>query len=249
LLQNADFNFGTLLGTSPGQPFAPIPEPQLRNTIIFLLGDNGSPHGIALAEEKEFIYEGSASVPFLVSDGNAVMNEIKSETIAPRFLDASRLDTRNEEDLVNAVDIYITIPRLADPSVVGPSNTDSMDFRSMFTTVEPPTVLRSYNFAQWYTPDGTEKRATIRNSGYKLNYDMENSPDDYSLYQYVDGEIPGREDDDAVDIYDDAVAGGDPKALDNLNELLDELISNYKRDMDLNFPDPPWRAETARRAR
>lgn len=108
--------------------------------------------------------------------------------------------------------------------------------------LDPPQLAgRLYNFSQWYTAAG-EKRATIRNSRYKLNYDAANAPDEYALYRYEDGKIPGREDrnnaEAADNIYADATSGTDQDALANLNALLDELITHYRRNETESFPDP-----------
>ena len=80
MVQNMDGNIGRLIGTS-GQPggrryFPPIAADQLSNTIIVFIGDNGTPAGISLEEHKTEIYEGGVRVPMIITDGQALMNEI-----------------------------------------------------------------------------------------------------------------------------------------------------------------------------
>ena len=64
----------------------------------------------------------------------------------------------------------------------------------------------------------------------------------YSLYQYVSGEIPDLEYpnivDASVDVFNDALNGSNADAQTNLDLLLDELIANYQRDETTPFPDP-----------
>jgi Sulfatase len=258
MMQNVDTNIGRLLGIVSGGgnealDFEPIPQAQLKNTVIFCLGDNGSHREIAIQEEKTFAYEGSVGVPLLVVDGKAVVDEINEQPIVPRFLHTSRLNTESQA-MVHAVDLYLTIARLADPACSAPSNTDAKDLRDLFTTLLFPTVprrvdpiepgegeidppfqpVRSYNFSQWYT--STTQRATIRNNRYKLNYDAANTPV-YALYRYENGEIPGREDNGtATNLYDAAIAGTDQDARDNLDVLLAELMNNYRPNQSDSFP-------------
>jgi hypothetical protein len=266
MTQNMDHHIGRLIGTVSGGvagvfDFDPIPGPQLRNTIIIFMGDNGSHADIAIDEPKTFVYEGSVHVPMIIADGQAVMNEINAQAVVPRFLDASRLDTESTL-MVHAVDLYLTIARLADPAAsVFPSNTDSKDLGRVLTTPlvvpvsrlmdpfpvapVPPVlpIVRAYNFSQWYT--ATEMRATIRDGSYKLNYNykvLDGPPGRYTLYQYTDGKIPGREDgtgvNPAIDLYNDAKSGANPEARDHLNALLEELINNYRRNETEAFPRP-----------
>jgi hypothetical protein len=269
MAQNMDGNIGRLLGTvgQPGglRYFDPIPEDQLSNTIIIFIGDNGSPEETALEEPKTEIYEGGVRIPMIIADGQAVVNEINGQAVTPRFLHPSRLNSTTPF-MAHVVDLYMTIVRLVDPAANAfPSDTDSKDFSNLVKSSrirlpQPPTgpvvpggvidprnpgglppinivvPVRFFNFSQWYTASGT--RATIRNATYKLNYDDSATPE-YTLYKYVGGEIPNREDDgSATDLFSVALDGTDPDAQTNLNQLLDELIANYQRDETEVFPDP-----------
>jgi hypothetical protein len=256
MAQNMDYNIGRLLGTSgvKGDPlyFEGISEYQLSNTIIFFIGDNGSDEKVALAEAKNNIYEGSVRVPIVIADGRAVMHEFKGQAITPRYLYASRLNATCPL-LAHVVDLYKTIVRLVDPSVAFPDNTDSVDFSDvvtdrMFALNARTKQKRTYNFSQYYkdeaTPAASPRLATIRTTGYKLNYEGSADPKQkpkWTLYQYSGGEIPGREDGEdpaAVDIFTDAIKLVKIGAGVNLNGLLNNLIAHYQSDETLKFPDP-----------
>jgi len=261
--QNMDYNIGRLLGTAGKSGglryFDPVPPDQLSNTIIIFIGDNGTPFDVTLEEAKTEIFEGGVRVPMIFTDGQALMNEINGEAVAPRFQHSSRINATAAQ-MIHVVDLYKTIVCLADSAANAfPSNTDSRDFTVVLknpliqrtsskgsgsggTKPGTPGVLqitppvRVFNFSQWYASDGT--RATLRNGKYKLNYDETTTPE-YQLFQYVDSEVPGLENDPAaVDLYSDALNGTNADAQTNLNLLLDELLANYQRDETDVFPDP-----------
>ena len=250
--------------------YPPIPEDQLSNTIIIFIGDNGSPEQVALEEEKVRVYEYGVRIPMIIADGQAVMNEINGQNVEPRFLHSSRLNA-TLPFMAHVVDLYKTIVRLVDPDADAfPADTDSEDFshlvknppqRPRLEPPEPPRGIpdgpfdpgtglppiqitlppRFFNFSQYYV--GAERRATIRDAFYKLNYHEDSDPltPEYALFRYDNGEIPNREDDGtATDVFIDARDGVDAEAQEHLNWLLDELIPNYRRDEDLanTFPDP-----------
>jgi hypothetical protein len=270
MVQNMDGNIGRLFGTS-GQPggqryFSPITADQLSNTIIIFIGDNGTPAGITLEEAKTEIYEGGVRVPMIITDGQALMNEINAQAISPRFLHASRVNATASQ-MIHVTDLYATIVQMANPAANAfSSDMDAKDFSVVLKNpaitrpvikspvigaggiipkkppvTSPPilTIVRTFNFSQWYTATGN--RATIRNGTYKLNFDEIASPE-YSLYQYVNGEIPDLEYptivDASVDVFNDALNGTNADAQTNLNLLLDELIAHYQQDETTLFPDP-----------
>jgi len=122
--------------------------------------------------------------------------------------------------------------------ITGPGGNDV--FLPEFTNVS----VRETNFSQWYGQ--TAERATIRNERYKLNYvphPIDDTEPDYSLYRYEDGEIPGIEGvndipEATTNLYDDAINRIDNEARENLDALLDELLSNHKRNETEDFDDP-----------
>lgn len=250
MVQNMDHHIGRLIGSVsggivPGLDFDPISSAQLDNTVIIFIGDNGSYRDIATEEEKTTIYEGGVRVPMLVADGRAVLQEMLQFGISPLHLAGTKLNLTTFH-LAHVVDLYKTIVRFADPTASGfPGNSDSQDLTPFLTEPAPQLPIRAYNFSQWFSNTG--KRATIRNLGYKLNYDEAAGTEPYSLYRYSGREVPGREDDGtAVDLLDEAVSGADADALDNLNQLVDELLANYQLTPSEPFPTPAFRTRPPR---
>lgn len=256
MTQNMDYHIGRLIGRVSGGfggrfDFDPISSAQLANTVIIFIGDNGSPSGIAKQEPKGRIYEGGIRVPMIVADGRAVLKDFRNpfdfaSDISPLHLAPNKLNTSSRQ-LVHVVDLYKTIVRLTDPSASDfPSNIDSQDLSPLFKMPGSQPPVRRYNFSQFY--NNNQKIATIRNLDYKLNYLDPN----YSLYKYDGNQIPGIEDnpddptddpddpaDLATNLFDVAISGEDTKANQNLHELLNELISNYRIDQTAApFPDP-----------
>lgn len=239
MAQNMNANIGRLLGTGAGAVMAPIDAiatDQLENTVIIFVGDNGSHSDIATEEPKTTIFEGGVRVPMIVADGQAVANELSGVTPVPRFLAAAKLN-HSSPRLVHAVDLYETINEIAGATGARPNPMDSVSLWSFPSLAgsQPPT--RQFNFSQYYETGAagaaTDQRATIRNLDYKLNYVH---PDQWSLYAYWAGEVPGLEDASAADIYPgalaDVLAGVSNDAADNLDALLDELFltGNYAVD-------------------
>jgi arylsulfatase A-like enzyme len=231
MAQNMDANIGRLLGTGAGPAISSIATNQLENTVIIFIGDNGSYDPIATEEAKGTIYEGGVSVPLIVTDGQAVANEMSGVRPVPRFLQPGKLN-RNSWCLVHAVDLYATIAEIAGVTVL-PVNIDSTSLWRFPSQpgVQPPT--RQFNFSQYYRNLPDEWRATIRNLDYKLNYVH---PNQWSLYAYWGREVPGLEDSTAANLFSTALAdiqaGVSNDAADNLNSLLDELFlsGNYALD-------------------
>jgi len=233
MAQNMDYHVGRLIGSVAPQVL-PISRDQLENTLIIFMGDNGSHWSIAIEEAKTTIYEGGVRVPMIIADGRAVAQEMNLEPVTPAFLDPGKLN-KTSHHLTHVVDLYQTILQTADPDASLPKGEDSRSLISFFTNPGDQPPVRKYNFSQWFT--GGQKRATIRNSDYKLNYDAANSPE-YELYAYSGGEVPGIEADTATPLYADATSGSNPPALAALEELLDELIANYQANESIPFPDP-----------
>jgi hypothetical protein len=132
MMQNVDANIGRLLGTvgqaGGSRYFDPIREDQLCNTIVVIIGDNGSYTQVSLEESKMEIGEGGVRIPMIIADGHAVVNEIKGQAITPRFLHATRLNG-TASLMVHVVDLYKTIVKLVDPAANAfPADTDSKDY-------------------------------------------------------------------------------------------------------------------------
>ncbi len=245
MVQNMDSNIGRLIGMdfpfSSSPDIEAIPEEQLRNTVIIFIGDNGSPQDIALEEAKVTIYEGGVRIPMIIADGLAIVQEYKGESINPFCLHANKLNCVTHH-LVHVVDLYATITKIGGgPKTCSNTDIDSFSLTQLFKNKGAQPEEREYNFSQFFVSidefDVAIKRATIRNHDYKLNYQAAKTPN-YQLFKYVQGEVPGLENDGATDIYDDALNGENSDAQENLNALLNELIEKYRADATTTFPDP-----------
>ncbi len=231
MVQNMDYHIGRLLGTGAEPALHSIASDQLENTVIIFVGDNGSPEDIAIEESKATVGEGGVRVPLIIADGQAVANEMSGATPVPRFLAAGKLN-QTSPHLVHAVDLYETITEVAQVTAALPADVDSVSLWRFpsHAGLQPPT--RRFNFAQYYGPD-RKTETTIRNVGYKLNYEH---PNLWSRSAYRGREVPGLENGSAQDVYPsalaDVAAGVSNDAADNLNALLDELIcsGNYYFD-------------------
>ncbi len=251
MTQNLDANVGRLLGSVSGGiagqlDIPAIDEGQLENTIIIFVGDNGSPEAVAPREAKTEIYEGGIKVPMIIADGQAVGQELASETVAPRYLSADKID-RSSNQPVHLVDLCATIATIADESGEGlPDDLDSVDLGPLFTEPSSQPLIRQFNFAQYFS--GDTKRATIRDLDYKLNFIDDGETSSYSLFRYEGTRIPGSEipgngpDDpegNAPDLLEEAASGDDPDAAVHLHSLVTELMANYRLDdADERFPLP-----------
>jgi arylsulfatase A-like enzyme len=233
MVQNMDHNIGRLFGAVGSSP---IPAEQIENTVIIFIGDNGSDDPIAEFEEKTEIYEGGVRAPMIIADGRALVQEVNGAATAPIYLDPGKLNDSSPR-MVHVVDLFRTIadfagvPGHALPSIARDESKSLLDY---VTRVGAQPSKRSFNFSQYFVSN--RKQATLRNSEYKLNYQVNSPtvpvPPKFQLFEYVGGEIPGAEDDAGApppDLYASAVA--DPTSAEGvaLTALLTEL-SNYEAD-------------------
>ncbi|MEM8526922.1 MAG: sulfatase-like hydrolase/transferase [Bacteroidota bacterium] len=153
------------MDTEIGRLLNSMPEEELENTIIFFLGDNGTPSAFLQnaprGRGKRSLYQGGLHVPLIVS-GKAV--------------------TRNgEEDaLVNTLDIYATVLELAGIDLEGGIH-NSFSFKDLLSNES--AVSSKFNFTEGFTGDSLGW--AIRDNRYKLItyedgrqqfYDLTNDP-------------------------------------------------------------------------
>ncbi|MEM6700063.1 MAG: sulfatase-like hydrolase/transferase, partial [Bacteroidota bacterium] len=141
MIEAMDAEIGSLL--------ASMPEEELENTIIFFLGDNGTPNAFLQnapsGRGKRSLYQGGIHVPLMVS-GKGV--------------------TRNgalEEALVNTLDIYATVLELAGVDLEGGIH-NSFSFKDLLTDESAPSS--PFNFTEGFT--GDTLGWAIRDVRYKL---------------------------------------------------------------------------------
>lgn len=156
-IEAMDYQIGRLLEN--------IPENERENTIIILIGDNGTPHQVAQSPYtsstvKGTLYQGGINTPMFIS-GKGI--------------------TRFGEDdhLLTGTDLFATIAELV--GINTNEYFDSKSFKSYLTTDDSPT--REYQYSE--LKDGTEELWTISNGEYKLLvrssgveelYDLKNDP-------------------------------------------------------------------------
>lgn len=143
------------------------------NTTIIILGDNGTPEGVAqppfsFARSKGTIYEGGTHVPFIIS-GAAVSNP-----------------GRSTDALVHCVDIYSTVLDLAGINVSNtvPAGT-VIDSRSLFPLLrQEPSNLTGFVFCETFGTNSNPAKAgkAIRDPRFKLlRFDSDAHEEFYDL--------------------------------------------------------------------
>ncbi|MEM6398353.1 MAG: sulfatase-like hydrolase/transferase [Bacteroidota bacterium] len=132
------------------------------NTIIFFIGDNGTPNGVSeyypAGHGKGSVYEGGLRVPFIASGKNvARIGEI-------------------EDGLVQVTDLHATILELLDMQQHGGIN-NSLSLKPLLECGDRP--LRTINYSD-YNDDGTLVWAT-RTQQYKLIEDENGNQEFYDI--------------------------------------------------------------------
>ena len=141
-IESLDYEIGRLL--------ANIPPSELSNTIIFYLGDNGTPGQVDQnypnGHAKGSLYQGGVHVPFIVSGAGVTRtNQI-------------------ENAMINVLDLHATILEVAGATLPGGLH-NSLSFDHLLSS--PNGVKRPYNYAD------TEQNVntagwTVRDDQYKL---------------------------------------------------------------------------------
>ncbi len=138
------------MDTEIGRLLNAIPEDQLDNTLVMVIGDNGSPRAVIdrtafpVAHGKNSLYEGGIRVPFIASGGPV-----------------SKSNARQPE-LVNTVDLFPTLSEAAGLSV--PANIDGVSFLSVLNSQsEAP---REFNYSEFI--GSTVNGWVVRDTEYKL---------------------------------------------------------------------------------
>jgi len=148
-----DYYFAMIeaMDTEIGRLLDAIPQEQLDNTIIFFIGDNGTPGEVAQApftngHAKGSLYQGGIRVPMFVS-GKGV----------------TRIGER-EDALINHTDFYSTIAALTGITISQVN--DSVSFVDLLSNGN--TGARDFLYTDHRTAEDEEPEWTIRNQQYKL---------------------------------------------------------------------------------
>lgn len=141
MIENMDYEIGRLLSN--------IPQDELDNTVIFFLGDNGTPkktvQNYPTNHNKSSLYEGGVRVPMFVSGAGV-----------------TRVNER-EDALVNVLDVYATVLDLAGANLPGGVH-NSKSFVHLLDNSAGEN--RIYNFTELH--DSSTDGYAIRNNQYKL---------------------------------------------------------------------------------
>ena len=134
---------------------------QLENTIIFYVGDNGTPTSVidttVFSKGKSSVSEGGLKVPMVVS-GSGVSRE-----------------NSRESALINVTDFFATISQLAGNDT--PQISDSVSFMRLLSNADSPS--REYSYVDFMTNGIT--RWAIRDERYKLIVSSSGSKQLYDL--------------------------------------------------------------------
>lgn len=138
-IEAMDYQIGRLLDS--------IPQDELENTVVIVMGDNGTPSSVAQSpyrqgSSKGSVYQGGVNVPLFVT-GKGITRS--------GFI----------ENLATATDIFSTISEIA--GIDEPNIHDSLSFKPLFTN---DIHIRDYQYVE--KDDGDVDMWTISNGDYKL---------------------------------------------------------------------------------
>ena len=159
MIEAMDYDIGRLLDS--------IPQDVLDNTVIMVVGDNGTAGNILQTFPKPLgkntVYQGGVHVPLIVSGkGVTRINE-------------------TEDAMINVTDIYATIAQIAQADAY-PSNmvNDSYSFKPLLS--DTIGLKRAYNYMELGANiTVTEDVYTIRDERYKIIYDAAGKKEMFDL--------------------------------------------------------------------
>ena len=159
------------MDTEIGRLLASMSEAERDNTVIFFLGDNGSPAQafdadvFARGHIKGSLYEGGVRVPFVASGFGVARGG------------------EREAALVNTVDLFPTIVELASNSEVSsPESVDGRSFAGLLSSGEAPQ--RRFNYTEYLSNAVTGW--AVRGERYKLIEFEDGTQELYDMEEGVD---------------------------------------------------------------
>lgn len=154
MIESLDYEVNRLLNS--------IPDSVLANTVIFFIGDNGTPGNFLqdypAGHGKGTLYQGGIRVPMFVSGSGVTRQGVR------------------ESALVHVNDLYATILELGGANLPG-GMFNSLSFKHLLSN--PVGVSRDYNYCE--ITSTTLEAWTIRNAQYKLIQFADNSQEFYDL--------------------------------------------------------------------
>ena len=197
MIESLDFEIGRLLNS--------IPQEVLNNTLIFFIGDNGTPNNMLQTypegRGKGSLYQGGIHIP-MIATGKGI----------------TRIDV-NEEALINVSDLYATITHLVEPDY--PLNlNDSHSFKHLLDQSEGQSRQYNYMGIGRNNENDSEEGHTVRGNRYKLIrigqkeelYDLELDP--YEINDLLVNELSGDQ----------------QKVKHQLDSVLNEILGIIKED-------------------
>ena len=146
-----------------GRLLASFSKETLDNTIIFFVGDNGTPNEVVQTYNKRrakgSIYQGGINVPLIVSGKNV-----------------SRTNS-SEEALINATDLFATILDLAGTGIF--EKNDSKSFKNLLSSSN--SSQRKFVYSEKHNSKSFGQDYTIRNKTHKYLYFNDGSEALYDL--------------------------------------------------------------------
>ena len=138
-IEAMDYQIGRLLDS--------IPEGELENTVIIVMGDNGTPSSVAQfpyrqGSSKGSVYQGGVNVPLFVTGKDVTRSGLL-------------------ENLATSTDLFSTISEIA--GINEPNIHDSLSFKPLFTD---DIHIRDYQYVE--KEDGDVDIWAISNGDYKL---------------------------------------------------------------------------------
>jgi arylsulfatase A-like enzyme len=175
MMESLDYYLGELFNDP-----SPEIQNQLRETVIILMGDNGTQDEVdkIIGDDKSTVGIGGVHVPMIIADGGAVFGD------GPCYFDADQLSSEQAK-MVHIVDVFQTIIDIAGGSAPPGYTTDSISMVPYLKNTAGDARFadwqgRKYNFGQFFVPDDIPglagryqqlgEQATISDGQYKLNY-------------------------------------------------------------------------------
>ena len=202
MIENMDYEIGRL--------FDSITSQVLSNTIVFFVGDNGTPHNVLQSypadRGKQTVYQGGINVPMIVSGAGVTR---AGET---------------EDALVNVADIYGTVTVMLDPQMADSGGI--YNSRSFYHLLSSSTgSSRTYNYAEIGANQSsiTLNAYAIRNDRYKLIQFLDTIGND-SVQSFYDLLVDPFE---TYDLLSDSLSYTEQTALDDLIEEATAIRTNW----------------------
>ncbi len=152
-IEAMDYQIGKLLDS--------MTEEEKDNTVIFFIGDNGTPNQVAqspysFVKAKGSLYQGGINTPLFVSGANVSRRGI------------------TDNNLINSTDLFATIAELAGLNLS--EIHDSQSFKSLLTTTN---TIRNFQYAEKKVDD--DDLWAISNGEYKLIVNANGNEEMYNL--------------------------------------------------------------------